>query len=109
MGQVWGIKLTQCIKLLHYRAMLFLAVRLIKLLFVLLRSRCFDIKQPLSFFAKRSDHRNIWLKVPNVEFDFDVSVWHCLLSTHASKLNSTLGSHLHAMIRTHHFDYDIRF
>ena len=106
MGQVWGIKLTRCNNLLLCRAMLFLPV---ELQFVLPRSGYFDIKQPLSFFAKRSDHRHISLKVPNVKFDFDVSVRHCLLSTHASKSNSTLGSHLHAMIRTHHFDYDIRF
>ena len=49
------------------------------------------------------------LKVPNVELDFDVSVRHCLLSTHTSKSNSILGTHLHAMIRTHHFDFDVRF
>ena len=55
------------------------------------------------------DHRHISLKVPNVEFNFDVSVRHCLLSTHASKSNLTLGTHLHDMIRTHHFDLDIRF
>ena len=54
-------------------------------------------------------HRHISLKVPKVEFDFDVSVWHCLLSTHTSKSKSILGTHLHAMIRTHHFDFDIRF
>ena len=44
------------------------------------------------------DHRHMSLKVPNIEFDLDVSVWHCLLSTHTLKLNSTLGTHLHAMI-----------
>ena len=33
----------------------------------------------------------------------------CQLSTHTLKSNSTLGTHLHAMIRTHHFDFDIRF
>ena len=49
------------------------------------------------------------LTVPNVKFNFDVSVWHCLLSTPTSKLNSTLGTHLHAIIRTHHFDFDGRF
>ena len=42
------------------------------------------------------------LKVPDVEFDFDVSVRPCLLSTHTTKLNLTLGTHLHAMISTHH-------
>ena len=40
---------------------------------------------------------------------FDVSVRLCLLSTHTSKSNSMLGTHLHAMIRTHHFDFDVRF
>ena len=48
----------------------------------------------------------ISLKVPYVKFDFDVSVRNCLLSTQSY---STLGTHLHAMIRTHHFDFDIRF
>ena len=55
------------------------------------------------------DHRHLSLKVPNVEFDFDASVRHCLLSTHTHKLNSMLGSHLLAMIRTHYFDFDVRF
>ena len=54
------------------------------------------------------DHRHISLKVPNVEFDYDVSVRHCLLSTHTLKLYSTLGTHLHTMKRTHHFDFEIR-
>ena len=49
------------------------------------------------------------MKVPNVEFDFDVSVRHCLPLTHTSKLNLTLGTRLRAMMRTHHFDFDIRF
>ena len=49
------------------------------------------------------------VKVPNVKFNFDVSVRHCLLSTHTSKSNLTLGTHLHAMKRTDHFDFDIRF
>ena len=52
---------------------------------------------------------HISLKVPNVEFNFDVSVRHCLLSAHTLKSNLMLGTHLHAMIRTHHFDFDIRF
>ena len=47
---------------------------------------------------------SISLKVPNVKFNFD-----CLLSIHLSKSNLTLGTHLHAMIRTHHFDLDIGF
>ena len=46
--------------------------------------------------------------VPNIEFDFNVSVRHCLLSTYTSKSNLTLATHLHAMIRTYHFDFDIR-
>ena len=52
---------------------------------------------------------HISLKVPNVQLDFDVSVRHCLLSTHKLKTNLMLGTHLHALIRTHHFDLDIRF
>ena len=32
-----------------------------------------------------------------------------MLSTHTLKSNLTLGTHLHAMMRTHHFDFDIRF
>ena len=63
----------------------------------------------MSHLWKEGDHRHTSLKVPKVEFDFGASVRHCLLSTHTSKLNLTLGTHLHAMIRTHHFDYDIRF
>ena len=55
------------------------------------------------------DHRQISLKVPNVKFNFDVSVRHCLLSTHTLESNSTLGSHLHAMKRIHHFDFDVKF
>ena len=50
------------------------------------------------------------LKVPNVKFDDDVlSVGsrHCLTDT--LKSNFTFGTHLHAMIRTHHFDFDVRF
>ena len=66
-----------------------------------------DIPQKAITDLKPYGH--ISLKVPNVEFDFDVSVRHCLLSTHTAKLNLTLGSHLHAMIRTHHCDFDIRF
>ena len=62
-----------------------------------------------SFLSIKNLSGYLSLKVPNVKFDFDVSVSHCLLSTHTSKLNSTLGTHFHAMIRTHHFDYDIRF
>ena len=49
------------------------------------------------------------LEVPNVVFDFDVSVRHCLLSTHTSKSNLTSGTRLHALIRTHNFDFDNRF
>ena len=48
-------------------------------------------------------------KYPTSKLDFDVSVRHCLLSTHTLKSNSTLGTHFDAMIRTHHFDFDIRF
>ena len=56
-----------------------------------------------------NDQRHISLREHNVEFDFDESVRLCLLSTHTLKSNSTLGTHLHAMIRTHHFDFDVRF
>ena len=38
------------------------------------------------------------LKVPNVEFNFNVSVRHFLLSAHTLKLNLTLGNNLHAML-----------
>ena len=48
-------------------------------------------------------------KVPNVELDFDVSVRQCLLSTHTSKSNTMLSTHLHAMIRTYHLDFNVRF
>ena len=57
----------------------------------------------------RSDHRHNEMKVPNVNLDFDVSVRHCLLSTHTFKSHSTSGTDLHTVIRTHHFDFDIRF
>ena len=52
---------------------------------------------------------HLLLKVPNVKFDFNVSVdsRHFLADT--SKSNSSLGTHLHAMMRTHHFDFDVRF
>ena len=56
-----------------------------------------------------SDQRHISLRVPYIKFNFNVFVRHCLQSTHTSKLNLTLGTHLHAVIRTHHFDFDIRF
>ena len=49
------------------------------------------------------DHRHMSLKVPNVEFNVDVYVWHCLLSTLTLKLNSTLGTHLHAIITSFWF------
>ena len=49
---------------------------------------------------------HLQLKVPNVKFNFNVSVW----QTHPSKSLSTLGNYLHVvMLRTHHFDFDIRF
>ena len=60
-------------------------------------------------FSHQRPSRHLPLKVPNVEFDFDVSVRQCLLSTHASKSNATLGTQLQAMIRTHHFDFNVRF
>ena len=80
--------------------------------FSLLRYRVVGRKflKLLSFSRlRKKDHRHISLKIPNVEFNFDVSIRHCQLSTHASKSNSTLGTHLHAMIRTYHFDFNIRF
>ena len=61
-----------------------------------------------SFLSIKNLSGYLSLKVPNVKFDFDVSVRHCLQSTHTSKLNLTFGTHLHALIRTHHFDFDIR-
>ena len=62
-----------------------------------------------SFLSIKNLSGYLSLKVPNVKFDFDVSVRHCQLSTHRLKLNSTLGTLFHAMIRTHHFDFDVRF
>ena len=41
--------------------------------------------------------------------NFQVSVRQCLLSTDTFKSNSMLGTHLHTMIRTHHFDFNIEF
>ena len=60
-----------------------------------------------SLYRARPEH--LLLKVPNVKFDFDVSVdsRHCLTDT--LKSNSTLGTHLHAMIRAHHFDFEVKF
>ena len=58
-----------------------------------------DIKQYIccmSLIHNPSGH--LPLKVPNVKFDFEVPVRQCLLSTHASKSNLTLGTHLHAMM-----------
>ena len=81
---------------------------------IIMKSSWFDSPSPcrLVYFLHwtHEDHRHTSLKVPNVEFNFDVSVRHCLLSTHTSKLNSTLGTHLDAMIRTNHdYDFSIRF
>ena len=44
-----------------------------------------------------------------MEFNFDVPVKHCLLSTYTSMSTSMLGTHLHTMIKTRHFDFGIRF
>ena len=56
-------------------------------------------------------HKAFWtrIKVANVKFDFDVSVDSRHFLTDTSKSNSTFGTHLHTMIRTHHFDFDVRF
>ena len=43
------------------------------------------------------------LKVPNVEFNFDVSVDRVQWQTVTLKSNLTLSTHLHAIIRTHNF------
>ena len=67
-------------------------------------ARC-DSKQS---FVRQALLFSISLKVPNVEFNFGVSVRHSLLSAHTSKSNSMLGTNLYAMIRTHHFDFDLR-
>ena len=45
------------------------------------------------------------LKVPNIKFDFDVSVRQCLLSTDTLKSNLPLNTHLHAIIRSHNFRF----
>ena len=67
-----------------------------------------------------SKHRKSFFCSPPVSFwtlttestQHQIQLWcicrHCLLSTHTSKSNSTLGTHLHAMITTHHFDFDVR-
>ena len=47
------------------------------------------------------------LEVPNVQFIFDVSVDSRNCLTDILKSNSTLGTHFHAMIRTHHSDFDL--
>ena len=63
-------------------------------------------------WSKKADlklHGHISLKVPNLKFDFNVSVKNFLLSTHTSESNLTLGTHLLGMIRTQHFDFDVRF
>ena len=44
------------------------------------------------------DHGQLSLKALNVEFDFDVSVSYCMVSTDTSKLKLTIGTHLHATI-----------
>ena len=43
------------------------------------------------------------------EIIFDVSVDSRQCLTDTSKSNSTLGTHLHAMIRTRHFDFNVSF
>ena len=63
----------------------------------------------LCFYETSWTQRQKSLKVLNVDFDFYVFVRHCLLSTHRSKSNLMLGTYLHAAIRTHHFDFVIRF
>ena len=69
----------------------------------------FGTKHKEHFYHDLFCLEHLSLKVLNVEFDYNVSVdsRHCLTDT--LKSNSTLGSHLHAMVRTHHFDFDIRF
>ena len=52
----------------------------------------------ISLIHNTSGH--LQLKVPNVKFDFEVPVRQCLLSTHTSKSNLTLGTHLHATMLT---------
>ena len=45
------------------------------------------------------DHGQLSLKVPNAEFDFDVSVSYCMLSTDTSKSKLMISTDLHAIIR----------
>ena len=52
---------------------------------------------------------NVSVPIRYIEFDFNVSVKNFLLSTHTSESNLTLGTHLLGMIRTQHFDFDVRF
>ena len=68
-----------------------------------------NVEKDYSSIDERFPYGHILLKVPNVELDFDASVRHCWLSAHKMKTNLMLGTHLHVMIRTHHFDLDIRF
>ena len=68
-----------------------------------------DMQLELELAQTFRPYGQISLKVRNIEFNFDVYNRHCLLSTHTSKSNLMLGTHLHAIIRTHHFDFDVRF
>ena len=68
-----------------------------------------EIKVRIEKMKQAGNFESLPLKVPNIEFNFNVSVRQCLLPTHTLKSNLMLGTHLHAMIRTHHFDLDIRF
>ena len=66
----------------------------------------FDLRQRQALKKKLSNRQpygHMSLKVLNVEFDLDVSVDSMQLQAH------TLKSHLHAMRRTRHFYFDVRF
>ena len=58
-------------------------------------------------FQQRPKHLS--LKVPNVEFNFYASVDSRQCLTDTTKSKSTFGTHVYAMIRNHHFDFEVRF
>ena len=63
------------------------------------------------FSSKSIGHGRIPLKVPNVDF-YMLSFWCiCICWQHAAPNTyiANLTSHLKAMIRTHNFDFDVRF
>ena len=58
---------------------------------------------------QRYTYGHISLEVPNIEFDFDVSVAKHRFQISKSKLWGHGMSHLPAIMRPHHFDFHVRF